>query len=162
MAFPKQAKCSWVAGSRRPRWRRKHGGLHAEELLPRRRALITSGGGTLALVNFFAPWCTPCHRGVPVMNALARAIRHTPVVLAVRFNPGGASVLWPFIGKLGVSSMICQEPAGDVESDGRPASEAPFGAAKRAASYIVGELDWLSAEPTRFIDFFRRQEALRD
>lgn len=71
--------------------------------------LPTTDGGTFRLadlrgrpvvVNFFASWCRPCEKEMPVLEALARDGRVAVVGVTFRDSPGDARA---FVRRLGVT-----------------------------------------------------------
>jgi peroxiredoxin len=83
-------------------------------------SLPVLGGGTISMaalkgkvvvVNFWATWCPPCLKEMPMLNELHTAYKDQGVVvLGLSLDEEGLSITEPFIKKLGISYPI-------VESD---------------------------------------------
>jgi peroxiredoxin len=79
-------------------------------------SVVTPDGSTLALgdllgkvvvLNFWATWCDPCLEEMPAMERVARTYRDRGlVVLAVAVDREGASVVAPFLKRLGLTFPV--------------------------------------------------------
>ena len=75
---------------------------------PAHRITLSSMAGRPVIVNFFASWCTPCQKEMPM---LARFARHTNVaVIGVDVNDPTSSAL-AFVHKTGVTYPVATESA---------------------------------------------------
>lgn len=67
--------------------------------------------GKVVVVNFWATWCPPCLKEMPVLNELHAAYKSEGVeVLGLSLDEEGLSITEPFVKKLGINYPI-------VESD---------------------------------------------
>ncbi len=71
--------------------------------------------GKLVLLNFWATWCTPCIKEMPLLQSLAqRMTPHGVEVLAISVDVGGGAVVKPFVTQQGWQLPILLDPLSDV------------------------------------------------
>src|SRR5437763_1653368 len=61
--------------------------------------------GKLLVVNLWATWCEPCLREMPSLERLQTKLDGKLVVAAVSEDRGGAKIVEPFVGKLGLDKV---------------------------------------------------------
>jgi peroxiredoxin len=105
----------------------------------------------LAVVNFWATWCTPCTLEMPTLEALWREYRGRGlVVVGISVDRGGPrALLEPYVTNLGLTFPILLDPdmqvAGSWRVTGLPATFVvrPGG---EVAGMALGAREWNSAE----------------
>lgn len=122
--------------------------------------------GKAVLLNFWASWCPPCRRELPILRRLqARAAGEPFVVLPVSLDRSAATVT-AYLGRLGLadlSSFI--DSAGTVASGPKSAKPTPFplyglpmtyvlDRNARSVGYLVGEADWESPAALKLLRFY--------
>src|SRR5262249_2965817 len=75
--------------------------------------------GRIVILNFWATWCAPCVKEMPSLERLtARLPGEKFVVMAVSQDKGGASIVKPFLGRIGVRSLtLYVGPSGRLSRD---------------------------------------------
>jgi thiol-disulfide isomerase/thioredoxin len=68
-------------------------------------AALTDFRGKFVLLNLWATWCQPCLKEMPSLAALQARLGPSLVVVAVSEDHGGATVVEPFIAKLGLDKL---------------------------------------------------------
>jgi thiol-disulfide isomerase/thioredoxin len=72
---------------------------------------LTGQAGKVVFVNFWATWCGPCKSEMPSMENLYRDFKDKGLeMLAISSDMEGASVVQPFVQKLGLSYPILLDP----------------------------------------------------
>lgn len=119
-----------------------------------RAVTIRAYRGKALLLPFWASWCPPCRRELPIferLQALARRERFSVLPLALDSNPATAL---GFIQKLGLARLdTFVDPEGTVASGPQSLRQAPFAIygmpmayiidrQGRNAGYLVGEAPW--------------------
>jgi cytochrome c biogenesis protein CcmG, thiol:disulfide interchange protein DsbE len=67
--------------------------------------------GKVVFLNFWATWCEPCREEMPSMERLHRAYKDRGLaVVAISLDSQGASVVNPFVKKLGLSFPVGLDP----------------------------------------------------
>jgi thiol-disulfide isomerase/thioredoxin len=123
--------------------------------------------GKAVLVNFWATWCPPCRRELPLLDKLQQASSRRPFeIMAISIDQGGWPVVKRFLKQLNVTHL---RPYLDAE--GRIAkpvgSEAPtpfilwgmpisyiIDQQGRLAGYITGEVDWTSDRARALMNYY--------
>ena len=124
--------------------------------------------GKAVLLNFWASWCPPCRRELPILRRLqARAIREPFVVLPVSLDKSVATVK-TYLDRLGLADLASFIDAeGTVASGPKSAKPTPFplygmpmtyllDREARSVGYLVGEADWTSVEGLELLRFYGR------
>jgi cytochrome c biogenesis protein CcmG/thiol:disulfide interchange protein DsbE len=62
--------------------------------------------GRPVLIDFWATWCAPCERQVPVLNAFHDKYGDRIPVLGIAVDAGGAETVAPFVSKHGVRYRV--------------------------------------------------------
>lgn len=131
-----------------------------------RRKPLSAYRGKAVLLNFWASWCPPCRRELPILRRLqARAAREPFVVLPVSLDKSAATVT-AYLKRLGLvdlSTFIDAE--GVVASGPKSAEPTPFplygmpmtyvlDREARSVGYLVGEADWDSPAGLELLRFY--------
>ncbi len=124
--------------------------------------------GKAVLLNFWASWCPPCRRELPILRRLqARAAREPFVVLPVSLDKSVATVR-TYLDRLGLADLATFIDAeGIVASGPKSAKPTPFplygmpmtyllDREARSVGYLVGEADWTSPEGLELLRFYGR------
>src|SRR5437763_10439961 len=61
--------------------------------------------GKLVLLNLWATWCQPCLKEMPSLEKLQAGHEEGLIVAAISEDRGGANVVEPFVGKLGLAKV---------------------------------------------------------
>lgn len=114
--------------------------------------------GKVVLLSFWATWCPPCRRELPMLEHLSRVEGAHVEVVAVSVDPLGRSAVAPFLDRLGVTHLLSfLDPEGRVAAPLSDPQKAPFilygmpisyviDPRGRIAGYIIGEVDWRSQD----------------
>ncbi|WP_400765449.1 TlpA disulfide reductase family protein [Methylosinus sporium] len=112
--------------------------------------------GKAVLLSFWATWCPPCRREMPMLESLWRFEGAYIEVVAVSVDRQGKSAVAPFLERLGVTHLLSfLDPVGRIAAPPSEARETPFilrgmpisyviDPRGRVAGYITGEVDWTS------------------
>jgi len=124
--------------------------------------------GKAVLLNFWASWCPPCRRELPILRRLqARAPREPFVVVPVSLDKSVATVR-TYLDRLGLADLTTFIDAeGIVASGPKSAKPTPFplygmpmtyllDRETRSVGYLVGEADWTSPEGLELLRFYGR------
>ncbi len=143
------------------------GSLVLTDLSGKTRPLSTYRGKAV-LLNFWASWCPPCRRELPILRRLqARAAREPFVVLPVSLDKSAATVR-TYLDRLGLADLTTFIDAeGIVASGPKSAKPTPFplygmpmtyllDREARSVGYLVGEADWTSPEGLELLRFYGR------
>lgn len=118
---------------------------------------LTAFAGKPLLVNYFAPWCAPCLREMPLLTALHREGRIG--VLAINYDPASPAELGELARQHGIAVplLIPRDEAGlpFPRPTMLPTSYLLDGEG-RLRETLVGELD-----PQKLADLKERASALR-
>ncbi len=120
--------------------------------------------GGLVLMSFWATWCPPCRRELPMPERLRQAGREIPLeVVAVSIDQGGRAAVAPFLRNLKISKLKpFVDPEGRLAQPVGASAEAPFvlsglpisfvvDRSSTAVGYITGDVDWTSPEALAFL-----------
>jgi thiol-disulfide isomerase/thioredoxin len=143
------------------------GSLVLIDLSGKTRPLSTYRGKAV-LLNFWASWCPPCRRELPILRRLqAKAAREPFVVLPVSLDKSAATVR-TYLDRLGLADLTTFIDAeGIVASGPKSAKPTPFplygmpmtyllDREARSVGYLVGEADWTSPEGLELLRFYGR------
>ncbi|MFJ5369495.1 TlpA disulfide reductase family protein [Bosea sp. CER48] len=122
--------------------------------------------GKAVLLNFWASWCPPCRRELPILQRLqARAGREPFVVLPVSLDKSPATVK-AYLQRLGLSELSTFiDTDGSVASGPKSTKPTPFALygmpmtyildrEARSVGYLVGEADWNSPAGLELLRFY--------
>jgi len=76
------------------------------------RVSLDSLSGHIAVVDFWATWCAPCVKQIPVLNAIEREFGDRVAVLGIATDAAGAKVVDPFVRENGIAYRV---PLGNME-----------------------------------------------
>lgn len=124
--------------------------------------------GKAVLLNFWASWCPPCRRELPILRRLqAKAAREPFVVVPVSLDKSVA-IVRTYLDRLGLADLATFIDAeGTVASGPKSAKPTPFplygmpmtyllDREARSVGYLVGEADWTSPEGLELLRFYGR------
>lgn len=124
--------------------------------------------GKAVLLNFWASWCPPCRRELPILRRLqAKTAREPFVVVPVSLDKSVATVK-AYLDRLGLADLTTFIDAeGTVASGPKSAKPTPFplygmpmtyllDREARSVGYLVGEADWTSPEGLELLRFYGR------
>ena len=143
------------------------GSLVLTDLAGKTRAL-SAYRGKAVLLNFWASWCPPCRRELPILRRLqAKAAREPFVVLPVSLDKSVATMR-TYLDRLGLADLkTFIDAEGTVASGPKSTKPTPFplygmpmtyllDRKARSVGYLVGEADWTSAEGLELLRFHGR------
>ncbi|MAE94164.1 MAG: hypothetical protein CL910_05835 [Deltaproteobacteria bacterium] len=67
---------------------------------------LESLGGRPAIIDFWATWCAPCIRQIPVLNALQDRNEGRVSVVGIAVDASGAEVVAPFADEHGIDYTV--------------------------------------------------------
>ncbi len=122
--------------------------------------------GKVVVLSFWATWCPPCRRDLPMLERLQHLFDGRDVeVIPVSVDQAGKAVVAPFLDRIGVRRLRpFLDPEGRVGA--RSAEDgSPFvlygmpityviDRQGRPAGYITGEVDWTSQEALSLLGAF--------
>ncbi|MGO4406882.1 TlpA family protein disulfide reductase [Bosea sp. RAF48] len=124
--------------------------------------------GKAILLNFWASWCPPCRRELPILRRLQARAAHEPfVVLPVSLDKSAATVI-AYLKRLGLADLSTFiDAAGAVASGPKSTQPTPFALygmpmtyvldhEARSVGYLVGEADWDNPEGLKLLRFYAR------
>jgi thiol-disulfide isomerase/thioredoxin len=119
--------------------------------------------GRWVLVNLWATWCAPCVREMPSLDRLQAKLGSRLTVLAISEDRGGASVVDPFLDKLGLAALaIYLDPKGGVGqalgAQGLPTSLLIDDQGRLRGS-LEGAAEWDSPKMVATLERYLRQSA---
>jgi thiol-disulfide isomerase/thioredoxin len=129
---------------------------------------LSSYRGKAVLLAFWASWCPPCRRELPILHRLQmQAKREAFAVVPVSLDRDAAtaSAYLRRLGLAGFASFIDTE--GEVASGPKSTIATPFplygmpmsyviDAQGRSVGYLTGEADWSSPEALALLRFYAR------
>ncbi len=115
--------------------------------------------GRVVLLSFWATWCPPCRRELPMLERLQQFLGDREVnVVAVSVDRDGKPAVAGFLDRIGVKRLRpFLDPEGRVGARSPEEGVSPFvlyalpityviDRQGRVAGYITGEVDWMSEE----------------
>jgi thiol-disulfide isomerase/thioredoxin len=130
---------------------------------------LASFRGKSVLVNFWATWCPPCQRELPLLDELQgveRSGRLEIVAVAVDKDARGTAVQ-SFVKRLKLTRLRPYlDPAGEIAKSVGEEGPAPFilyglpvtniiNRGGHVAGYLVGEADWMSTARRTLLRYLR-------
>lgn len=139
--------------------------LSLTDLSGRRRPLSAYRGKSV-LINFWASWCPPCRRELPILQRLqAMSVREPFVVVPVSLDKSPA-IVKTYLQRLGLAQLSTFiDVDGSVASDPKSTEPTPFplygmpmtyvlDRETRSVGYLVGEADWTSPAGLELLRFY--------
>jgi thiol-disulfide isomerase/thioredoxin len=124
--------------------------------------------GKVVLVSFWATWCPPCRRELPMLERLGRIADPRDLeIVPVSIDRAGKPAVAAFLKSAGVTQLRpFLDPEGRIARRAGDDASAPFvlygmpisyviDARGRVAGYVAGETDWTSAEALALLKFYR-------
>ncbi len=128
---------------------------------------LSSFRGKAALINFWATWCPPCRRELPLLEKLQQIIGPKPLeIVAVSIDEGGRSVVEPFLKRLNITRLRPYlDPRGLIAKRVGQDASTPFilygmpisyviDRHGRIAGYITGEVDWTGDDGLTLLKYY--------
>ncbi len=121
------------------------------------------------LVNFWATWCPPCRRELPLLEELQqRNANNALEIVAISIDEAGRQAVAPFLKRLNITRIRPYlDPRGQIARQARSDAHTPFvlwgmpisyiiDRKGRLAGYITGEVDWASDQARDFLNYYAR------
>ena len=86
----------------------------SKSLLTHEKVQLSAQRGRLVFLSFFASWCAPCRKEVPILEAVQRRLRERARVLAVNFHENDEAAVrhWAHDNKL--EMVIVEDYGGHI------------------------------------------------
>jgi thiol-disulfide isomerase/thioredoxin len=112
--------------------------------------------GTAVLLNFWATWCPPCVQELPALDRLQSALAGQGLtVVALSIDEGDIDVPVSFVRRLGLTNLAVYQDFTGAAANAFPLYGLPItyliDRDGRVIGYIVGAVDWDSAEAVAFL-----------
>jgi thiol-disulfide isomerase/thioredoxin len=128
---------------------------------------LASFRGKAILVNFWASWCLPCQRELPLLDELQGIVRSEPLeIVAVSVDKAGSIAVQSFVKRLNIKRLRPYlDPMGEIAKSAGEEGPAPFALyglpityiinrRGRVAGYLVGEADWTSTPGRTLLRYY--------
>lgn len=128
---------------------------------------LTSFRGRPVLVNFWATWCPPCRRELPLLDELRRMTPEPSLeIVAVSIDQAGRAAVKPFLKREGITRLRpFLDPEGRAGKYAGSVAVTPLvlwgmpisyiiNREGRLAGYITGEVAWTSEEGRAFLAYY--------
>lgn len=133
-----------------------------------RQSTLAAHRGKAVLLAFWASWCPPCRRELPILQRLQTQAKSEPFVVVPVSLDRDAATAAAYIRRLrldGLSSFIDTE--GEVASGPKSKVATPFplygmpmsyviDASGRSGGYLTGEADWSAPDALALLRFYAR------
>ncbi|AOG07134.1 TlpA disulfide reductase family protein [Bosea sp. RAC05] len=147
--------------------REEAGHIPLRDLEGRRRTLAAYRGKAV-LLAFWASWCPPCRRELPILHRLQNQAKSEPFVVVPVSLDRDAGTAAAYLRRLrldGLLSFIDTE--GEVASGPKSKVAPPFplygmpmsyviDASGRSGGYLTGEADWSAPDALALLHFYAR------
>lgn len=123
--------------------------------------------GKAVLMNFWATWCPPCRRELPLLDDLRRTTTQQSLeIVAVSIDQAGRQVVDAFLRRLRITYLRpFLDPVGRIAKKAGSDTPTPFvlwgmpisyivDRQGRLAGYITGEVDWISDQAQAFLKYY--------
>jgi thiol-disulfide isomerase/thioredoxin len=120
--------------------------------------------GRVVLLNFWATWCPPCRRELPILERLLQESAREPLaIVAVSIDEGGRKVVEPFLRQVNVTRLRpFLDPNGAIAKRAGADATTPFvlwgmpityiiDRQGLVVGYITGEVDWMTGAARAFL-----------
>jgi thiol-disulfide isomerase/thioredoxin len=127
----------------------------------------TSLRGKVVLVNFWATWCPPCRRELPLLEKLQEIVGPKLLeIVAVSIDAGGRPAVEAFLKRANVTRLRPYlDPQGRIAARTGEDESAPFALygmpisyvidrQGRVAGYITGEVDWTGDDGLALLKYY--------
>lgn len=130
------------------------------------RRTLASYRGKSVLLAFWASWCPPCRRELPILHRLQAQARKEAFIVAPVSLDRDAAIAAAYLRRLGLESFASFVDAdGEAASGPRSRAATPFplygmpmsyviDASGRSAGYLTGEADWGTPEALALLRFY--------
>jgi thiol-disulfide isomerase/thioredoxin len=128
--------------------------------------------GKVVLLSFWASWCPPCRRELPMLERLQQLVDPKSLeVVAVSIDEGGKPAVEAFLKRANVTRLRPYlDPRGEAASRVDQDIPAPFilfglpisyliDRQGRVAGYITGEADWTAADGLALLKYHMARDA---
>ncbi len=125
--------------------------------------------GKSVLVNFWATWCAPCRRELPLLERLRRTIDSSLLeIVPVSIDRTPSADVSAFLKRLDIRTLrTYHDPQGHIARGANEGVDAPFilygmpvsyiiDRQGRVAGYVTGELDWTSSDALALLAHYRQ------
>ena len=132
-----------------------------------RKVALSAFRGRAVLVNFWATWCPPCRRELPLLDDLRRTTAKQRLeIVAISIDQAGRPAIEAFLTRVGVTGLrTFLDPLGRVAKRAGSDVPTPFvlwgmpisyiiDRQGRLAGYITGEVEWTSEQGRAFLDYY--------
>ena len=123
--------------------------------------------GKAVLVNFWATWCPPCRRELPLLDDLTRATPDQSLeIVAISIDHAGRPAVEGFLKRLGVAELRAfLDPLGRIAKPVGSHAPTPFvfwgmpisyiiDREGQLSGYITGEVEWTSQQGRAFLEYY--------